>query len=136
MRKREKPGEFSSGKLVSKALPCDKCSGKAKCARTLLENAPGKQNASAHCPETLRGSKVRPHLARKRAGKAVRTRAKPENVPGKAVRTREKPENVSGKQCANAQSPKMREGSNVRTRKAEIVPLPADDSREARPHGF
>ena len=93
---------FPQENSVSKAPPCDKRSGKAKCARTLPENAPGEQSAFAHRSKMCRESKVRPHIARKYAGKAKCVRTLVENTPGK--------------QSASAHRSKMCRGSKVRLR--------------------
>ena len=113
-----------------------KHAGRAKCARTLPRNAPGKQSAPAHCPKTRRGSKVRPHIGRKCAGKAKCICTLPGNAPGKqsapahcpetrreskvrphiarkcvgeAKCVRTLPENAPGKQSARARNAGMRE---------------------------
>ena len=95
---------FPQENSVSKAPPCDKRSGEAKCVRASVENTPGEQSASAHCPKTRRESKVRPHIARKHAGEAKCVCALPKNTPGQP--------------CAHAQSPKTSGGSNAQVREA------------------
>ena len=91
---------FPQENSVSKAPPCDKRSGEAKCVCTSVENTPGKQSAFAHRSKMCRESKVRPHIARKYAGKAKCVRTLPENTPGK--------------QSAPAHRSKTRRGSKVR----------------------
>ena len=103
----------------------------------------GKQSASAHCQKMYRGSKVRPHIARKCIGEVKCVRALVENVPGKqsapahcqkmyrgskvrlhiarkyAGRTKcvcASVENTPGKQSAPAHCPKMCRESKVRLR--------------------
>ena len=108
-----------------------KHAGKAKCARALPKNTPGKQSASAHCPKTRRESKVRPHTARKHAVGSNGSTPTRQKHARKAKRTRALPKNTRGKQSAPAHCPETRRESKVRPHTARKH---AGEAMGALPH--
>ena len=101
-----------------------KCAKKAMCARTLPENTPGRQCASALSPKMRREGNVRLHSPQNRARKAKCARTLPENTPGR--------------QNALALPPKMRQVSHAQARNAKkrgfLCFLPQSGKNASFPH--